>query len=215
MQFKNYLRLSIMIFSIGLLPNATNAQTSGDYTSIYKSTENNNTLANIVTGEPINDYTNESASNTEHLEALQFKYGIRLNVPVESIINLSLYYTIDEWWYTRYRMGGTSKKGIDCSAFMQVLMSTVYNNTTLPRIARDQYAASTKIASSDWQEGDLVFFSRNGHSVGHVGMYLGNNKFVHSSSSKGVMISDLSETYWVKRFVGAGRIENNNSLVQR
>lgn len=208
MQFKNYLRLSIMIFSIGLLPNATNAQISGDYTSIYKST------ANIFTGVPTNDYTNEASSNTEHLEALQFKYGIRLDIPVENVTNLNLFYTIDEWWHTRYRMGGTSKKGIDCSAFMQVLMSTVYH-TTLPRIARDQYAASTKITSSDWQEGDLVFFSRSGHSVGHVGMYLGNNKFVHSSSSKGVMISDLSETYWVKRFVGAGRIENNNSLVQR
>lgn len=208
MQLRSYVRLSMAIFFVGLLFNTSNAQLSVDYASVYRAIKNNNALESIVTEKPINEYVNEHADNTEHLEALQFKYGIRLDIPVENVTNLSLFYTIDEWWHTHYRMGGTSKKGIDCSAFMQVLMSTVYS-TALPRIARDQYTASVRITLSDCKEGDLVFFSRNRHSVGHVGMYLGNNKFVHASSSKGVMISDLSEPYWIKRFVGAGRVQHD------
>ncbi len=153
---------------------------------------------------PTDLYNNFSA--TEQLETIQFKYGIRLNVPVENLANLALLYTIDEWWGTRYRMGGTTKNGIDCSAFTQMLMNTVYS-MAIPRTAHDQYNEAMKLNLDDCREGDLVFFSRSGHSVGHVGMYLGNNRFVHASSSKGVMISNLDDSYWVKRFVGAGRIQ--------
>lgn len=199
MQLKKYLLLNITIFCIAILSNTTNAQISSDPTTFA--------VQHSFTGNPINDYTNGISANTEHLENVQFKYGIRLNVPVETIANLALYYVIDYWYGTRYRMGGTSKNGIDCSAFMQVLMNTVYN-TAIPRTAHEQYNAAMKVSAGDWQEGDLVFFSRKGHAVGHVGMYLGNNKFVQASSSKGVMISDLGETYWVKHFVGVGRIQH-------
>jgi lipoprotein Spr len=58
------------------------------------------------------------------------------------------------------------------------------------------------------KEGDLVFFNTNGRGVSHVGVYLGNNKFIHSSVSRGVMVSDLFETYYLRRFVGAGRIDD-------
>ncbi len=57
------------------------------------------------------------------------------------------------------------------------------------------------------REGDLVFFKTNGSSVSHVGVYLINDKFVHASTSSGVMISDLNETYWKKYYVGGGRVE--------
>jgi NlpC/P60 family len=134
----------------------------------------------------------------------QFKYAIQLDVPVENLANTSLYNLIEEWWRTPYRMGGTTKKGIDCSAFVQTLMLSVFA-VQLPRTAREQRTASTKIETDDLREGDLVFFNTRG-GVSHVGVYLHNNKFVHASTSSGVMISDLNDDYWRRKFLGAGRI---------
>ncbi len=134
----------------------------------------------------------------------QFKYAILLNESVEKLTNQSLYGTIDKWYGTRYRYGGTSQRGIDCSAFMQVLSNYAFG-WMLPRTAREQYQAMDKIAINDLQEGDFVFFNTTG-GVSHVGMYLRNGKFIHSASSKGVSIGDLDDTYWKHRLIGARRV---------
>ncbi|MFN5135615.1 MAG: C40 family peptidase [Chitinophagaceae bacterium] len=134
----------------------------------------------------------------------QFKYAIQLDVPVETLTNTALYNLIDEWWDTPYRLGGSTKKGIDCSAFVQTLMLGVFA-VQLPRTAREQRSISTQIATEELREGDLVFFNTRG-GVSHVGVYLHNNKFVHASTSGGVMISDLNEDYWRRKYLGAGRI---------
>ncbi|MBX9784349.1 MAG: C40 family peptidase [Chitinophagaceae bacterium] len=134
----------------------------------------------------------------------QFKYAIQLNVPVETLSKTALYNLIDEWWKTPYRMGGTTKKGVDCSAFVQTLILGVFA-VQLPRTAREQHSVSSWIPVSDLHEGDLVFFNTRG-GVSHVGVYLHNKKFVHASTSGGVMISDLNDTYWSRKFIGAGRI---------
>jgi cell wall-associated NlpC family hydrolase len=120
--------------------------------------------------------------------------------------NMNLVSLIDEWMGTRYRLGGTSKSGIDCSAFMQVLFAGIYG-IALPRTAREQYNISQRISRTDLKEGDLIFFNTTG-GVSHVGMYLQNNKFVHASSS-GVTISDIFDEYWVRRFVGVGRVQDS------
>jgi lipoprotein Spr len=124
---------------------------------------------------------------------------------VEEVRNLSMFKVIDEWFGTKYRLGGTTKSGIDCSALMQTFYTSIFN-ITIPRTAREQYIFSRKISRTEIREGDLVFFNTIG-GVSHVGMYLQNNKFVHASKN-GVTISDLYEDYWLKHFVGAGRIEN-------
>ncbi len=116
-----------------------------------------------------------------------------------------MYKVIDPWMGTRYRLGGSSKDGIDCSALMQVLFSSLYG-INLPRTAREQYGFSHKISRTSLKEGDLVFFNTIG-GVSHVGMYLQNNKFIHASSG-GVMISDLYDDYWLKRIVGVGRVDS-------
>lgn len=134
----------------------------------------------------------------------QFKYAIRLDVPVELIQNKALYDFIDDWWGVPYRMGGMTQKGIDCSAFMQTLFFGVFA-LKLPRTAREQKTVTEWIPMNDLREGDLVFFNTRG-GVSHVGMYLHNNKFVHASTSSGVMISDLNDSYWSRKLIGAGRI---------
>ena len=144
---------------------------------------------------------------TEFCSSLQFKYAQLLNRNVELVTNTSLIGFIDEWWGTKYRYGGTTKKGIDCSSFTGLLMGSVFG-FTLPRTARQQYAACSKLKKDDMLEGDLVFFNTRG-GVSHVGIYLGDGFFVHSSSSSGVTINSLNENYYSRKFIGGGRIEND------
>ncbi|MFN4284868.1 MAG: NlpC/P60 family protein [Lacibacter sp.] len=144
------------------------------------------------------------ASALELFSVNQFKYAIRLDVPVELLQNRYLYDFIDDWWKTPYRLGGTAKTGIDCSAFVQTLMLSVFG-LNLPRTAREQKSTTERIPDSELREGDLVFFN-TGRGVSHVGVYLHNNKFVHASTTAGVIISDLAEPYWSRRYLGAGRL---------
>lgn len=145
-----------------------------------------------------------NAASVEKASSIQFKYALLLDMEVEQIQNLPLFRIIDNWLGTRYRLGGSNKDGIDCSAFMQVLFSSLYG-INLPRTAREQYHMAKRISRTELKEGDLVFFNTTG-GVSHVGMYLQNNKFVHASSS-GVTISDLFDDYWMRKLVGVGRIE--------
>ncbi|RQO30475.1 glycoside hydrolase [Taibaiella sp. KBW10] len=120
--------------------------------------------------------------------------------------NTSLYSFIQDWYGTPYQMGGTSKKAIDCSAFTRQLLSDVYGKT-LDRTAAMQFMMTKRIYDQDdLKEGDLVFFSIHTKRISHVGVYLGNGMFVHASSSRGVMISELSQAYWTRFYAGAGRL---------
>ena len=147
---------------------------------------------------------NNIPAKVENASKLQIKYALILDTEIEQIQNVNLYDGIDEWMGTRYRLGGSSKSGIDCSALVQTLYVTQYG-ISLPRTAREQYDATERISRTDLKEGDLVFFNTQG-GVSHVGIYLQNNRFVHASSS-GVTISDLFDAYWEKRFIGVGRYE--------
>ena len=158
-----------------------------------------------VTGKKTTPASNLNTSAAiERISSLQFKYAQLLDMEVESITNLKLYTVIEEWWATRYRYGGTTKKGIDCSAFTGTLMNQAYG-LSLPRTARDQYAQCEKIAKQNLAEGDLVFFNTRG-GVSHVGVYLGNGYFAHSSVKNGVTISSLNDAYYSRKYINGGRI---------
>lgn len=149
-------------------------------------------------------------NSVENASSVQLKYCQLLNTEVEELPNKQLLETVDSWYGVRYCTGGNTKKGVDCSGFTVAIYTTLYG-IALPRVSREQYRISRKISTTELQEGDLVFFDTRGRGyVSHVGVYLGNNKFIHASVSRGVMVNDLFESYYIKRFVGAGRIDNKS-----
>lgn len=154
---------------------------------------------------PVKTNAGSISNSIEKCSALQFKYAMMMDIEVEMISNFTLYNFIEEWWGTHYRYGGTDKSGIDCSAFTGKLVQQVYN-VTMPRTAREQFQACDMVANEDLQEGDLVFFNTRG-GISHVGFYLGNNHFVHSSTSGGVTISSLTDDYYSRKFLGGGRVK--------
>ena len=144
------------------------------------------------------------STDIEKCNALQFKYAIIMEQPVETVTNERLISFLERWYGTPYKFGGGDRVGIDCSAFCAMLMDTVYG-VALPRTARSQYEMGFKIKKDQLAQGDLVFFNTTG-GISHVGVYLANNKFVHAATSAGVVISDLDDMYYRKRFIGANRV---------
>lgn len=118
----------------------------------------------------------------------------------------ALYNAIDPWMGTPYKYGGTTKSGVDCSGFVGAVFKTAYG-ITLHRVARDMQQDVTFVSKSDLREGDILFFTNSKGNVSHVGIYLNDNTFVHSSTSNGVSLSNLSSTYWAQHFYKGGRVK--------
>lgn len=119
---------------------------------------------------------------------------------------------INEWKGTPHRMGGNSKQGIDCSGLVCMAYRDIYALEFKGRSAADIFEEVRAIDKSDLKEGDLVFFKINRGRIDHVGIYLRNGDFLHTSSSRGVMISNLEEEYYRKRFFKGGRRKNWREL---
>ena len=102
-----------------------------------------------------------------------------------------------------YVFGGTSRSGFDCSGYVQHVFAML--GVTLPRTADAQYDAGRRVTGG-MRPGDLVFFQTYAAGASHVGIYLGHDKFVHASSSHGVMVSSLHDSYWAARYIGAKRV---------
>jgi hypothetical protein len=178
---------------------------------ILRTTESGGTKSIKVVATPVVTKKNTTIvevanSIIENLSTLQFKYAMMMNVEVESLRNVSLLGFIDDWFGTRYRLGGTTKRGIDCSALTSALLLTVYGYN-IPRTARQQYDATEHIDKDELKEGDLVFFNTHG-GVSHVGVYLENDYFLQASTH-GVKISSLDDHYYSKRFICGGRVTDN------
>ena len=162
-----------------------------------------------------------NASNEGGYSPLQEKYATIIGVSPSEITNTPLYEFIDGWMGTPYKLGGSEIDGIDCSSFTQRLWQVVFE-VYIARTAQAQ-ADSKKIQqfsnSGLPTEADFVFFYQESDefndSIGHVGIYLGNNKFVSATSTptngkSGVKIDDLSKAYWKKKFCCFGRIVVGN-----
>jgi len=147
---------------------------------------------------------------------IQKKYGAILSVSPKQIKNIPLFEFIDDWMNTPYKLGGENKEGIDCSFFTQYVFHDVYGNL-IERTAQKQFDApdTNKFKGQhNLKEGDLIFFNSSGsefENITHVGFYLGNNRFVHSTSRRknsggnGVQISNLKQQPWQRMFVAGGK----------
>jgi len=132
-------------------------------------------------------------------------YATVLGVPTHQLQTAALYRYIDEWMGTPHRSGGGDRRGIDCSAFVGMVMRDVYGKS-IPRVSRDMASRIKRKYERQLTEGDLVFFSFGRKEIDHVGIYLHNHKFVHVSTSKGVIISDLHDPWYYKYFTRAGSV---------
>ncbi|MEA1065499.1 bifunctional murein DD-endopeptidase/murein LD-carboxypeptidase [Erwinia sp. HR93] len=112
------------------------------------------------------------------------------------------------WKGVRYRLGGTSRKGIDCSAFVQRTFREQFG-LELPRSTSEQQSSGQFVSRGKLRTGDLILF-HTGSTGRHIGIYIGNDSFVHASTSSGVMISRLSDPYWKKRYNSARRVLNHS-----
>lgn len=102
-----------------------------------------------------------------------------------------------------YKWGGITTKGFDCSGMVWYVFDQ--NSISLPRTADVQYKTGKIVARDHLQKGDLVFFTTYEPGASHVGIYLEKGKFIHVSSMRGVMVSNLAEDYWKVRYLGARR----------
>ncbi len=109
------------------------------------------------------------------------------------------------WIHTPYRLGGTDSTGIDCSGLVQRIYATVYN-LHMPREAAQQRALGSSVDKRYLRPGDLLFFRFRGPGgINHVGIYLGEKRFLHASSSRGVVISSLDDSYYRRHLIVARR----------
>ncbi|WP_051530004.1 C40 family peptidase [Anoxybacteroides tepidamans] len=111
-----------------------------------------------------------------------------------------------------YKWGGTTPKGFDCSGFVTYVYREFGVN--LPRTAEEQYKKGKKVEKGKLAVGDLVFFATYKKTASHAGIYIGDNQFIHASSSKGVTVSALDEKYWKNSYLGARRYFDTNDVAQ-
>jgi len=109
-----------------------------------------------------------------------------------------LYPYHNKWHQTPYKFGGFGSNGIDCSAFVQRAYYDLFN-IKIPRTTKQQVTAGKKVSRANIKTSDLVFF-KTGYNSRHVGIYLQHGDFIHASSSKGIIISNINDPYWKKRY---------------
>lgn len=134
--------------------------------------------------------------------------GIILGFDIEQDDPHALYLECASWVGTPYRFGGTTRAGTDCSGLTTNIYRNVYG-ISLQRNSRKQYEKNcTHVSRKHLQPGDLVFFGSGGRAanINHTGIYLKSDRFLHASSSRGVMVSSLDDRYWKQRWVGGGRV---------
>lgn len=158
-------------------------------------------VAKAPTREPTNKQTSAGATK----QAATTKMA-QENAPKASS-NSSLEQLAKSWIGTPYVYGGSSKSGTDCSGYVMQLYKAHYG-ISLPHNAGQMYDDSrgSSVSRGSLKEGDLVFFG-SFWKIDHVGIYLSGDRFTHASSSKGVMISPMSDNYWRPKYQGARRFK--------
>ena len=154
--------------------------------------------------------TRHAKYNSQTISRLSKQFGIRLT----QADNISLYDAGSQWLGVKYRNGGNTKKGVDCSGLTLNIYREVYGIKLERSSANILRRNCAPINRNNLREGDLVFFktsgSGNSKTPTHVGIYLKNGRFIHASTSKGVMVSSLSEPYYIRTWLTGGRVKRFN-----
>lgn len=130
-----------------------------------------------------------------------------------SEVEIRVYSLALDWIGSKYKVGGNSKSGVDCSGLSKILYEDLFQHK-LPRTAREQYMITQRVKREDLQPGDLVFFRVNSRTTWHVGVYLGDSLFVHAANRRrGVITNRLDEVYYSKTFTGGGRIKQTKEIL--
>ncbi|MCU0435756.1 MAG: NlpC/P60 family protein [Bacteroidia bacterium] len=133
-------------------------------------------------------------------------YFAKLGLHVDSAQTPHLYYEVHDWIGTRYKYGGHTQKGIDCSGFVAAMYRSAYC-IKLSGGSRDLWPLVDSVPRHELKEGDILFFKIRKGQISHVGVYLGNDKFAHASVHSGVVVSDLKEEYYRKYYFAGGRLK--------
>lgn len=156
------------------------------------------------------NYDAEYVHDEEYIKIKSDQLHDKVYSDHEALDNIILYEALmdsySKWKGTKYKWGGDSKKGIDCSALTRRVYRDVFNKYELPRVSVDQVRKGKKVKKENLKPGDLVYF-RPKNRVNHVGVYIGNSLFINASSSRGVIISSLNNSYWKKYYKYAVRID--------
>ncbi len=180
-----------------------------EVTSIYDEA----TIAAVMSFQQMNSLTQTGIVDTATLIALNTASSKKVAERASAsrrVINSSAVEYARQFVGAPYKWGASSGKAFDCSGFTVYIMKKF--NVNLPRTASSQFNSGTKVAKEDLQPGDLVFFTTYKKGPSHVGMYIGDNKFIHASSSVDrVTITDLDLKYYRQRYLGARRYELTES----
>jgi len=147
----------------------------------------------------------KSAKSIDKLKPVSGTNNINYSIAAENVVR-----NAKQFDGVRYKYGGTTNKGMDCSGL--VFTSFKKENIALPRTTKDLSKSGEWVDIKEVKKGDLLFFStkKNSRTVNHVGIVtdsrIGNVEFIHASSSKGVMVSNLAERYWYFAFIQARRV---------
>lgn len=221
MKSKIYFYAVVLVSILSLQSCVTNYVVSEPaiYSKGYKSNANYSTIDSKTLAqnkkELINSFASSKAAEVESantiLKKLEIAKIIKHNQTIDALLEEAKTYL-----GTPYRYGGTTRKGIDCSAFVLSVFGAAAG-ISLPRVAASQAQEGENIDKQDLQKGDLIFFSK-GSRISHVGIVEdvtedGDIKFIHAATSKGVMISSLNDSsYWSSKYRYAKRIINGVSL---
>lgn len=201
----NFFPIAFLVFAVMVLVGCSSSRDISRDDEGYKDANGYKNSKEVVSTGTL---TEKTSINKENLEAISSSIEGFISSPefAKNVDKDEIMYKFIEYINTPYLWGGTSKRGIDCSAFIQTIFYQALG-VTLPRTSLEQSSVGEPVEKADLKFGDLIFFDtmRKGR-VTHVGMYLGNGYFAHSGSRTGVAVASLDDEFYTRTYLKARRV---------